>query len=251
MRKMTNKLAITSLFCILAFGGSTAFADMITLDKATQGGGNKGTSYRPVDEFSAEVNFYMTARTVIDMSSPYDPDATGQVGTIMIDDGRGDKGAGVQDINADGSKGISGTGALGDEELIFWYDQAVTLGSLSIMLRDIDFGIGSDDKDDPVIFLSLAGTGTFGVTIQETEISNAFTSTGNNRGTVDFGSFASLSGLAADTAIAAFKIRATNGHFSVTGAGTGAETGGAAIPEPSVLSLLAVGGAGLLRRKFR
>lgn len=246
MHKTMSKLAAASLFsCAMVLSASTAFADMISLDKATQGGGNKGASYRPVDEFGQDVDFYMTARTGIDVSAPYDADAAGSVGTVVIDGGHGDKGAGVQEINAHGSKGISGkdNGPDLDEELIFWYDQAVTLDSLSIMLRDIDFGSGAGNRDDPVIFLSVAGTGTFGVTIQETEISNAFTSAGSKRGTVDFGSFTSLAG---DTAITAFRIRATNAHFSVTGAATGM-----AIPEPGALSLLAMGSVAMFKRKFR
>jgi len=245
MHKTINKLAAASLFsCALVLSASTAFADMIALDKATQGGGNKGANYRPVDEFGVEASFYITARTAIDHTQPFFADAAGSVGTIIIEDGKGDKGAGVQDAAGKGSKGISGASGDKDEELIFWYDQAVTLDSLSIMLRDIDFGSGASHKDDPVIFLSVAGTGAFGVTIQEAEISNAFTSTGNKRGTVDFGSFTSLAG---DTAITAFKIRATNDHFSV-GAASG---GSAAVPEPGALSLLAMGGVAMFKRKFR
>lgn len=243
MHKTISKLAAASLFsCALVLSASTAFADMINLDKATQGGGNKGASYRPVDEFGQDVNFYMTARTAIDDSQPFVADAAGSVGTVVIEGGHGDKGAGVQNAAGGGSKGISGKHGDKDEELIFWYDQAVTLDSLSIMLRDIDFGNGGGDKDDPVIFLSVAGTGSFGVTVQETEISNAFASAGDKRGTVDFGSF----GLAGDTAITAFKIRATNDHFSVTGAATGTP-----IPEPGTLGLFIVGGVGMLTRKLK
>jgi len=243
MDKTISKLAAASLFlCALFLGASTAFADMINLDKATQGGGNKGANYRPVNEFGQDVNFYMTARTAIDHTQPFFADAAGSIGTVVIDGGHGDKGAGVQDVTAHGSKGISGAGGDKDEELIFWYDQAVTLDSLSIMLRDIDFGNGGGHKDDPVIFLSVAGTGDFGLTVQETEIANAFTSTGNKRGTIDFGNL----GLAGDTAISAFKIRATNDHFSVTGAATGT-----AVPEPGAIALLTIGGVGMLRRKLK
>ncbi len=244
MHKTISKLAAASVFsCALVLGASTAFADMIALDKATQGGGNKGANYRPVDEFGVPANFYMTARTAIDHTQPFFADAAGSVGTVVIDGGKRDKGAGVQNAAGEGSKGISGASGDEDEELIFWYDQAVTLGSLSIMLRDIDFGSGGGHKDDPVIFLSLAGTGAFGVTVQESEIVSAFTSAGNKRGTVDFGSFGSLAG---DTAITAFKIRATNDQFSVTGAATGTP-----VPEPGALSLLAIGGVAVFKRKFR
>jgi len=245
MHKTIRKLVAASLFsCALVLSASTAFADMIALDKATQGGGNKGASYRPVDEFGVAGSFYMTARTAIDYTQPFFADAAGSVGTIIIEDGKGDKGAGVQNAAGEGSNGISGEddGPDLDEELIFWYDQAVTLDSLSIALRDINFGSGAGNKDDPVIFLSVAGTGAFGVTIQEAEISNAFTSTGSKRGIVDFGSFS----LAGDTAITAFKIRATNDHFSVTGAATGKP-----VPEPGALSVLAMGSVAMFKRKLR
>ena len=244
MQRRIDKLAILCVvFGVLAVAASNVSASMIVLDKSTQnGGGNMGVSYRPFDEFGLAANFVMTARSQIDAGAPYDAYASGSVGTIMIDDGRGDKGAGVQNARGRGSKGISGRCRDSDEELIFWYDQAVTLDSLAIALRDIDFGRGTGHKDDPVIFLSVAGTGTYGVTIQESTILGAFTSTGHKRGTIDFGSL----GLAGDTAIVAFKIRETHDHFSVDSLGTGSP-----IPEPGTLSLLAIGGVGMLRRKFR
>lgn len=240
MQKTMDKFAILCMFfCLLAAAASNVSASMIDLTEATQGSGNKGVSYRPVDEFGLAASFLMTARSQIDTGAPYDAYASGGVGTIVID---GDKGAGVQNAIAEGSKGISGKGPDGDEELIFTYDEAVFLNSLVVSLRDIDFGSGAGDKDDPVIFLSVAGTGTYGVTIQESTILGAFTSTGDKRGTIDFGSL----GLAGDMAIVGFKIRETHDHFLVSGLGTGTP-----VPEPGTLALLAIGGVGMLRRKFR
>ncbi len=242
-RTVDNFAILCMVFGVLAVATSNMSASMIVLNKSTQnGGGNMGASYRPFDEFGLAVNFMMTARSQIDTGAPYDAYASGSIGTIIIDGGRGGKGAGVQNAIAEGSKGISGTGPDGHEELIFTYDNAVFLNSLVISLRDIKFGGGTGDKDDPVIFLSIAGSGTYGVTIQESTILGAFTSTGNKRGTIDFGSL----GLAADTQIVAFKIRETYGRFSVTALGTGTP-----IPEPGTLGLLAIGGVGMLRRKFR
>lgn len=234
MRESINKLTVICLFlCILGVGGSALFADMIYLDKTTQGGGNKGTiGYRPVDEFGLAVSFLMTARTGIDIFRPDDAYASGSIGSIVIDGGRGDKGAGVQAADGSGSKGISGKPDDANEELIFTYDQAIRLDSLSVLLRDIDFGTGTGDKDDPIIFLSVAGTGTYGVTIQTSEIITAFTSTGGKEGTIDFGSFTSLPGY---TQITGFKIRETNDHIAVLGVSDGA------VPEPGTLSLLLIG----------
>ena len=230
--------------CIFGVGGSPLFADMIYLNKTTQGGGNKGTiGYRPVDEFGLAVNFLMTARTGIDISRPDSAYASGSLGSIVIDGGRGDKGAGVQAADGRGSKGISGKGGDANEELIFTYDQVVRLDSLSILLRDIDFGTGMGDKDDPIIFLSVAGTGTYGVTIQTSEIIAAFTSTGGKEGTIDFGGFTSLPGY---TQITGFKIRETNDHIAVSGISDGV------IPEPGTLSLLLIGSSlVMLKRKTR
>ena len=161
----------------------------------------------------------------------------------MIDDGRGDKGAGVQAADGSGSNGISGKDDEANEELIFTYDQAVRLDSLSILLRDIDFGTGTGHKDDPIIFLSVAGTGTYGVTIQTSEIITAFTSTAGKEGTVDFGSFTSLAG---NTQIVGFKVRETNDHIAVSGVAEGA------VPEPGTLSLLVIGSSlVMLKRKLR
>ena len=111
---------------------------------------------------------------------------------------------------------------------------------------DIEFGNPnvSLDKDDPVIFLQLAGSGAFDVAIPEADIFSAFSYIGDPKdkfGMVDFSSFTSLPGLSSATAISAFKIRETNDHIFVTGVTD--------VPEPAMLSLLAFGGLALLRRR--
>jgi len=241
-KSITRFAAVCLALIICSIGASNSFADMIDLSKVTQGSGNKGASYRPLDQFGGPASFIMTARTSIDLANPYDPDATGLAGTIVISNSNGiGKGAGVQTAGGTGSAGISGTGCEGAEELIFWYDQAVTLGSLSVALEDIQFGSGEGSKDDPVIFLSLAGSGNFGVTIRESEIMAAFISTGSKAGTIDFGSFTSIS---SDTQIVAFSIRETHNNIAV-----GAVSGGDTIPEPASLCLLMTGGGVMIFKR--
>ncbi len=238
--RISRAMVVSVIVCVFVVGTSTAFGNMVSLDEHTQGKGNKGLSFRPVDGFGGAAGFVMTARTMIAPSNPFMADAIGQMGSVYIE--RGSKGAGVQTADGGGSKGISGGGGHADEELIFSYDQAVSLDSISIMLRDIDFGHGTEDKDDPVIFLQLAGASAFGVTIMETEIIAAFSKTGKKTGMVDFASFTSLSG---DTAISGFKVRETNDHIFVTGG-----SAGSAVPEPGTLALLAIGSVGMLKRKW-
>ncbi len=228
-------LALAAAVVICA---SVASADMIPLDEAAQGAGNMGVSFRPADLDGGSATFVLTARWSIDPAEPFIADALGQVGTVYI----GAKGAGVQTDKPDGSKSISGGGGHKDDELIFTYDDPVYLDSIQITLEHINFGAGAGDKDDPVIFLSLAGTGLYGVTILESEILGAFTSTGQGAGTVDFGAFTSLAG---DTGIDGFKVRETNDHIYVNGAAASL-----AIPEPAVLTMMAIGGVAMLRRRL-
>ena len=233
--RLHTSLALAAFLVICA---SPVSADMIPLDEAAQGGGNMGASFRPADPDGGSATFVLTARWSIDPAEPFIADALGLVGTVFI----GAKGAGVQTDKPDGSPGISGAGDHNDEELIFTYDAPVYLDSIQIILEQINFGVGVADKDDPVIFLSLAGTGVYGVTILESEIVGAFTSTGQNTGTVDFGAFTSLAG---DTGIDGFKVRETNDHIYVNGA-----TASSPIPEPAVLTMMAIGAVAMLRRRF-
>ena len=105
--------------------------------------------------------------------------------------------------------GISGGGGAQNEGLIFTFDVPTAAASILIDLRDIEFGSGPGDKDDPVIFISAAG---IVYTILEAEIEGAFTSTGNKEGRVDFSQFNSLPLL---LLIDSFKLRETEGHIAV------------------------------------
>jgi hypothetical protein len=237
----TKKMIYSAItFLVVSFFAfSSASATMIYLDKDAQGEGNKGASFRPSDGSGGLANFVMTGRSSIDPTQPFVADAAGLGGTVFIDK----KGAGVQTAEGSGSKGISGSGEHENEELIFTYDAPVYLNSLAMSLNDINFGRGACNKDDPVIFLSVGGSGDFGVMIQEAEILAAFTSTGKKTGVVDFSRFTSISG---DTSIDAFKFRETNDHVYVTGASTGAP-----VPEPSTMAVLGLGGVLIfVRRKF-
>jgi hypothetical protein len=233
---------LTRLICSLAVWcfASAASGAVIYLDGTAQGDGNKGTAFRPSDGAGGFANFLMTARSMIDNTQPFVADAPGSVGTICIDKGNG---AGVQAPGPSGSEGISGAGKHQDEELIFTYDHPVHLSSIFLGLANIDFGKGAGDGDDPVIFLSIAGSGGFGVTVSESQIKAAFTAAGSGRGTVDF---SRLTSLPVDTAIDAFKVRETYGHISVV-----LVSMGVAVPEPAAASLLAIGAAVSLIRRGR
>ncbi|MBT3202115.1 MAG: hypothetical protein HN350_19605, partial [Phycisphaerales bacterium] len=171
---MLKKITLTALLITLAAVIPAANAEMIYLDKATQGDGNKGVSFRPWTDSTktTTANFVMTARTRVDPTMPTAADATGLAGTIYIEkpDKKGKlRGVGVQTADGGGSKGISGGGGDCDEEIIFTYDSAVYVDSISIMLTDIEFGDinqsgGKDGKDDPVIFLQTAGSNSFNIT---------------------------------------------------------------------------------------
>ncbi len=223
----------------MLLSASPAAAGIIGLNADAQGSGNKGASFRPVDAVGAPAAFVLTSRFSIDHTNPFVATASGLAGTVYIDR----KGGGVQTAKPDGSKGISGGGGHKDEELIFTYDSPVLLSGLLVGLNDIDFGNGTGDKDDPVIFLSLAGSGTYGVTILESEIYAAFTSTGRKQGTVDFGLFTSVS---PSTGIDGFKVRETNDHIYVD-----VGTTGTPVPEPASLVLIAVGGCLTIIRRIR
>ncbi|MDP6633741.1 MAG: PEP-CTERM sorting domain-containing protein [Phycisphaerae bacterium] len=254
---MFKKITLIAILFVLAPGVPAVHADMIPLDKATQGEGNKGASFRPWTDASRTqtVDFVMTARTGIDETNPLVADATGLAGTVYIDkDGKGGKprGTGVQTASGGGSKGISGGGGDRDEELIFTYDQPVYISGVTIRLGDIEFGApGVVDKDDPVIFLQTVGSPTFNVTLTESDIFAAFSyigDPGNKYGEVDFNSFITSAGLNQNAGLIAFSVRETNGHLYVNGVSSG---GGNVVPEPATLAVLACGGMVLVRRRRR
>ena len=217
--------------------GHSAYAESVSvfLDKDHQGKGNKGTSFRPVDEFGDSALFVMTAMSSIDPASPFDPYASGLLGTVYINK----KGAGVQTASAHGSKGISGGGGHKDEELIFTFDQAVTAASIKLGLIDFKAGSGLNDKDDSVLFIRLAGDPT-PVVMDEIDYLGAFTSTGSKKGFIDF----ALLGLG-DVQVDSFGIRETNGHIEVN------MVSASMIPLPAglLLGLVGMGGVVVARRR--
>jgi len=96
-------------------------------------------------------------------------------------------------------------------------------------------------KEDPIIFISTAGSGVFDIVLDEPSVFAAFTSTGSQVGLVCFSEFVSSTG---DLAIDAFMIREVHDHILVSGIFVSE-----AAPEPASLSLLAFGGLALIRRR--
>jgi len=154
--------------------------------------------------FGASVE--LTARTKVDQNAPSDPDAAGQVGNPYLWSG----GAGVVRTMCQGSNSISGsTFSDRDEELVITFDAPVQREALSLSFSDISFS-----SDEPVIFVSQNGTGSFGFTIQESDILTAWIQTDAIRGTLDLGG---LSPLPEFVMIDAIKIRETRSSTRVGG----------------------------------
>ncbi|MBW2414455.1 MAG: PEP-CTERM sorting domain-containing protein [Deltaproteobacteria bacterium] len=246
---------------------SVAHATTISVDLSKNGlnggEGNKGTSLVPLDTGSSSAPFTITAETMVDMTLPFSPEPGSDTGTIYIKDG-----AGVQDINGDGSKEISGGGALQNEDLVFSLDSPILMSAFMVDLVKLD-GITGDplfNKDSPVLFVSASSTpGMWDWLITEAELASIIDMDGSGKlGTIDFGLI--TSGLDCTTALAAcavvsaldpttiaidaFKFRETQGHVAVSGVTVDLE---ATVPEPTALLLLAGGLAALTgaRRKFR
>ncbi len=76
----------TATFCtaIVCFSISgVAVAQQTTvLDAASQGEGNKGTSFRPVDSTGNPAFFELTARAILDPNDSFNPDASGPVAPV-------------------------------------------------------------------------------------------------------------------------------------------------------------------------
>ena len=215
---------------------SVASAALTRLTEQSQGRGNKGFSWTPIDIEGNAADFTMTARSSVDSRRPFQADAFGMSGTVYVEKDR--KGTGVKNGSFGGSSGISGGGGDKDEELIFTYNSPVAMNSILLELKDIDFGHGLNDKDDPVLFLSQDGSGVFS-TITETDImsTSAFTRTGYKRGIIDFGSFSSILGF---TDIDAFKLRETNDHIYAKSLSQ-AQVSPLPVPSPSALFLGSLG----------
>ena len=246
-----------------------AFIDLTDLTGVGQPTGNQGTSYSP-----GAGNLTITARADIDfgvkgvfeLDSDGKVDAPGDTGTVVFSA----EGAGVQDIGGGGSTGISGKGGNKNEELIFTFGTAVTLGSIELGLNKIDFCVASPCGDEteankygdqPVIFLGLTD-GSF-LTVFEDDIFDSFMTSGTDIGKVLFGAAAFLgsnTGLTGTTLISSFIIRNTGYDTKANPSGTSftkgefyvnSVTSEISVPEPTTLVLMSLGliGLGFSRRK--
>jgi hypothetical protein len=213
-----------------------ASAAITELTSSAQGKGTKGFSWTPLDTDGNPANFTITARSHIAYWKPFEADAWGHSGTIYVD--KDDKGIGVQNYLYGGSAGISGGGKDKDEELIFTFNAPTALDSVFLEINELEFGNGLNDKDDPVLFVSQAGSGVFN-TITEVDILNnsAFTFTAGKRGTLNFGALYPLLGY---TEIDTFKIRETRDHIYVTGL---SGTSPVPVPAPGAFMLSCLGTA--------
>lgn len=223
---------LLALLAVWTLAGTVQGANVL-LDKGHQGGGNKGTAFRPIDESGLPAVFELTAHTLVDSTLPFDPNASFQTGTVHIQDG-----AGVQLISGGGSMEISGAGTLANEDLIFTFDNPISVEEIILGLIHVDFGSGPGHRDDPVIFLSSAADpGVFEHVVMEAEIQDNFTPTGGQDGRVDFSGFTMLP---LGTLIDSFMVRETNAHIAVN----------LFVPEPATLFLLALGGLMVIRHRF-
>ncbi len=234
--------AAVLLSCVHA---ASAGSINVYLDGDHQGGnGNKGQMFRPVDEFGELANFVMTAKSSIDADSALNPNAQGDVGTVYIY--KEDKGAGVQDIDGKGSKGISGGGGDKDEALFFNFDNPVLASSIQLTLGDFEPGKGLCDKDDAILFIDVLGVMNPIVRILEQgDWLSAVMFTDKKMAVVDFGKL----DLGAGAMITSFGIRETNYHIGVTAMANGG--GGTVVPLPAPVALGLVGllGVGAARRR--
>lgn len=228
------------LFLLLVLGTPRADATSVDvfLTKDAQGEGNKGASFRPLDELGALATFELTAHSSVDENAPLNPDASFEIGTVYIKDG-----AGVQDIAGNGSKEISGGGPLQNEDLIFTFDNPISIDYIILGLLKVDLegsGMGFKD-DDPILFLSSAANpGVFDYTVLEQEIAVNFTMTGKHEGLLNFSTLNST--IPDHLVIDMFKVRETDGHIMVNLI---------TVPEPATVVLLGLSSLSLILRRRR
>jgi len=258
MRKALTLVAVLALMGVVAVE-AVALPVTVYLDAETQGGGNKGTSFRPIG-----ADFLLTARWGMDSAGNNDAskNPSTSAGLVFVDtDGTGvwaqnwkpGKKPSDPPTLDHGSDGISGGGPHGLEELCFTFDKPVRLDSIILGLVDIEFGRGARDKDDPLFLLSLDNSSF--VPVLESEIFAAFTSTGRSKdktGYVDFSLFTNpLFG--PDAVVYSLKTRETRDHYEIAYITYDAlNQPHPLLPEPTTISLLGLGILGVAaRRRFR
>lgn len=228
------------MLLLLVLGTPRADATLVnvSLTKDAQGEGNKGVLFRPVDEFGVLTIFELTAHTLVDETAPLNPDASFEIGTVYI----GKDGAGVQTITCDGSKEISGGGPHQNEDLIFTFDNPISIDYITLGLVKVDLevgGMGFKD-DDPILFLSSTANTGFDYTVLEQEVAANFTMTGKNKGLLNFSTLNST--IPDHLVIDMFKVRETYGHIMVNLI---------TVPEPVTVVLLGFGTLSLILRRRR
>lgn len=242
-------LCVATLSCASFFGATASAQNLGSVHfgpPAYPTDGNLGTT---LVLFSGELT--VTARSIIsnDDSQKFVLNAAGQTGTIYLDSNSNTYlgGLGVQNAAAAGSNGISGGGPNGNEELIFSYATGVYLGTASIIINELEYGNGVDDKDDPYLWIDTSA-GLFSV--NEATLLSASTfgigADAAKSATVSFASMATALSINPNVTLNSFTLRETRDHIFVNGL-----NGGTLIPEPSSMSLIALTAFGLAVRRRR
>lgn len=230
MEKTLKLLVAILAVCILS---AVSHASLVDLTAGGQGISktNVGFSYVPVPG----TNLTLTAVTKIGQAGLPD----GIAGTIYI----GDKGTGVQNESAEGSKEISGAGPDGDELLRFTYTTPVVANTIDLYLAKVK--VKDDFFKDDVMQLTMVFEDSSSLIYDNSAIYSAFTAISgkDDKGVVDFGS---LSGLGGHGGLESFDLLVIEGHALVSGASTPN-----LVPEPVTIALMALGLPLLAKRRRR